>query len=250
MKKAKLLSLGLLLTIGFMACKKNDTPSTTNLKASKSSLIKKGDPVLFTLSRSSENPVNWSVKPSANTQVNPAGNQAAVKFGAQGNYFVTAVSGIDSVSVWVSVSDSTNAGVGGSNNTQESNNVVTFVPFSADETIKITASKIDTGDGSILIFSALTTNSYPNISNYLGSTFTESTSGFEINYNGVAYPLLGGGTAKAGGFSYINPNGSGIYKLTIILNGKTYTGEIVRTGNNFAINWPYASGVSISTNNL
>ncbi len=247
MKKVKILTLGLLLTIGFMACKKNDTIGTAGLDATKTSLVKKGEPVLFTLSQPAGSTVNWSVNPSANTQINASGNQASIMFGAKGNYVVTAVAGNVSASRSVSVSDSSYTGGGSGGGGTPS----TTLSFSAGEVIKITASRMDSGSASGLILSALTTNSYTCLSNSLLSTFTSGTNSYGINFTGVSVPAgCTAGTAKAGGFSYLYPVASGTSTLTINFNGTTYSGTIVKTGNSYTINWPYTTGVIISPTSL
>ncbi len=243
MKRAKILTLGLLLAIVFMACNKNDTPDNVSLDATKTSLIKKGEPVVFTLSQSAGNTVNWSVNPSANTQINTNGNQASIMFGAKGNYVVSAVAGNISASRPVSVSDSTYTGGGGT--------PPTTLVFSAGESIKITASRIDSGSTSGLILSALTTNSYTCLSNSLLTSFTSGTNSYGVNFTGVSVPgSCTTGTAKAGGFSYLYPVASGTNTLTINFNGMTYSGTIVKTGNSYTINWAYTTGVTISPTSL
>src|ERR1017187_1913009 len=95
MNKVVVQVLGLLFVFGFMACKKDTaSASKTALKASKTISIAKGEPVLFTLPQAAlGNIVNWSVSPSANTQINASGDSASILFGSKGNYTVTAVSG-------------------------------------------------------------------------------------------------------------------------------------------------------------
>lgn len=245
MKKVKILALGLTLAIGFMACQKENTPNSTTLDASKTTSIAKGEPVVFTLSQTAGSAVNWSVTPSANTQINTNGNQASIKFGAKGNYVVTGVTGNVSASRSVSVLDSTYNGGGGGGTPP------TTLPFSAGELIKITASRIDSGSTSGLIFSAITTNSYTCLSNSLLSTFTSGANSYGVNFTGVSVP--GGcttGTAKAGGFDYLYPLATGTSTLTINFNGTNYSGTIVKTGNNYVINWSYTTGVTISPTSL
>ncbi len=244
MKKVKILAIGLLIATGFLACKKNDDTVSANLDATKTTFIKRGEPVIFTFSQSATNGVTWSVSPSANTQINASGNKASIMFGAKGSYVVTAVTGNISASRSVSVSDSTYYTGGGET-------PPTTVPFTTGESIKITASRIDSVSTSGLILSALTANSYPCLSNSLLSTFTTGTNSYGINFTGVSVP--GGcttGTAKAGGFNYLYPVAGGTNILTINFNGTVYSGTIVKTGNSYTINWPYTKGVTISPTSL
>jgi hypothetical protein len=252
MKTIKLITVGILLFAGIVACKKTVPEDTVYMDASKTSAIKKGEPVLFTLAQApASSTVNWSVSPNTNTQINPSGNQAAIRFGSRGNYTVTAVAGNISASRLVTVSDSTYAdttsgGGGGGGGTPP-----TILPFSSGETIRISVSRADSGTSYGLIFSARTTNSYTCINNYMLSTFTSGASSYNIGYTGVSVP--GGcatGSATAGSFAYLFPMANGSNTLTINFNGNTYTGTIVKSGINFTINWNYSTGVVISPTSL
>ena len=236
------------MTIGFIACKKNDaTTTTSNLDASKTSSIKKGEPVSFTLSQvPTGTVVNWSVSPSTNTQINASGNKASILFGLKGNYTVRAVSGSATATTNVSVSDSVYipGGSGGPS-------APSTLPFSSGETINITASRIDSGSTSGLILSALTSNSYTCLENSLLSTYSSNGNSLSIAYTGVSVPAgCTTGTAKATAFSYFYPIESGTNTLSINFNGSTYSGTIVKTGNNYTINWNYKTGVIISPTSL
>lgn len=245
MKKVTIAVLGFLFAISFVACKKTDVPGNANLEASKTSSIQKSEPVLFTLSQvAAGSSVNWKVSPSANTLISANGNQASIKFAQKGNYTVTAVSGSITASSSITVLDSVYTG--GQNQTP-----ATILPFSAGEVIKITASRIDSGSTSGLLFSVITTNSYTCLSNSLKSSFTSGANNYGINFTGVSVP--GGcttGTAKAGSFIDLYPIASGTNTLTINFKGTNYTGTIVKTGNNYTINWAYTTGVTIIPNSL
>ena len=247
MNKLKIATLGFLMTIGMIACKKNDATTTSNLDASKTSSIAKGEPVSFTLSQvPAGTTVNWSVSPSSNVQINSSGNKASILFGLKGNYTVRGVYGSTSATANVSVSDSVYipGGSGGPS-------APSTLPFSNGETINITASRIDSGSTSGLILSALTTNSYTCLENSLLSTYRSNGNSLSIAYTGVSVPAgCTTGTAKATAFSYFYPLASGTNTLSIIFNGTTYSGTIVKTGNNYSIHWSYTSGVIISPTSL
>jgi hypothetical protein len=247
MKKLNALVLALLLSAAFIACKKNPVVINESLNATKTDLIKKGEPVLFTFSKAAGD-VKWNVSPSANTQINASGNNASIMFGVKGNYLITAVSGNVTESASVSVSDSIyTVPVGGGNGGSRP----TIVPFLDGETLKINVSKVDSGSFSGLILSVLTTNSYPCLSNSLLSTFTFGTNSYEINFTAVSVPgNCTTGTTKAAGFIDIYPISAGTSTLTINFNNKTYSGTIVKTGSNYVINWAYTSGVTISPTSL
>lgn len=246
MKKIKKGLLVVLTAASFIACKKNDLPSNITLEATKTSSIKKGEPVMFTFLSAPSGTINWSINPSTSTQINTSGNQASILFGQKGNYIVTANSGNFTASKTVTVSDTLFTGNNGNNNVPPKT-----LPFSAGETIKITAVRIDSGAYSGLVFSALTSNSYNCLSSFLISTFTSSANSYGINYTGVSIPGdCTNGTSKAGAYSYLYPVAAGSNILTINFNGTTYTGTIVKSGNSYTIKWNYTTGVIISPTNL
>ncbi len=250
MKKMKIPFLILFAAASFMACKKDSQVNIPGLDASKTNAIKKGEPVLFTLDQASAgSTVNWTVSPSANTQIKSSGNQASILFGVKGNYVVTAVAGNVSASTPVSVSDSVYNGGGsggGGGETQP-----TTLNFSAGEKINIQVSRIDSGATSGLIFSTITSNEYTCLTNSLISTFTAGTNSFDISFDGVSVPAnCTTGTAKASAFAFYYPVSEGTSSLTIHFNGTNYTGTIVKTGNSYQINWSYATGVVISPASL
>jgi hypothetical protein len=112
MKKSAILILSFLLAICISACKKDSTDTgNPTLEASKTSSIKKGEPVVFTLPQTmAGSSVNWRVSPEANTQLNTGGNIASVLFGAKGTYTVTAEAGTTIATSSVSVTDSVYTG--------------------------------------------------------------------------------------------------------------------------------------------
>lgn len=245
MKKVTIAVLGFLFAVSFVACKKNDVQGNANLEASKTSSIQKSEPVLFTLSQvATGSTVNWSVSPSANTQISASGNQASIKFAQKGNYTVTAVSGSITASSSITVLDSVYTD-------SVSQKPPTLLPFSAGEVIRITASRIDSGSTSGLLFSALTTNRYTCLSNSLKSSFTSGANNYGINFTGVSVPAgCTTGTAKAGSFNDFYPIASGTSTLTINFNGTNYTGSIVKTDTIYTINWADTTRITITPNSL
>jgi hypothetical protein len=246
MKKSAVLVLGFLLAICISACKK-DTTQTGNptLEASKTNSIKKGEPVVFSLPQTAAgSKVNWSVSPNANTQLNSSGNVASVLFGARGTYTVTAESGTSTATSSVFVTDSVYTG-------GDAPIPPTILPLVTGESINISVSRIDSNSITGLLFIAQTTHSYLCMSNTLISETTSSASGYTIQYTGVNVP--GGCTdnnKKAGGFSFLFPCPAGISTITIIVDGKTYSGTITKSGNSYTINWPDTNGVIISPTSI
>lgn len=238
MKKIIIPVLAAMLFMGTTSCKKENAGSTTraSLTASKTSAIKKGEPVLFTLNNSAGSTVTWHVSPSLSAQVNATGTNASIMFGNGGAYTVTAVSGGLTDSSVVTVSDSVY--------TPPAPN--TTLPFTGDEQISITVYKLDSAAYSGLILFARTANTYTCLGNYLIADLTTGLDAYTINFGGVSVPAdCTSGLAKAGTFEYLIPMADGTHTLTISFNGTTYTGSIVKTGSNYDINWSYTSGVTI-----
>jgi hypothetical protein len=233
-----------ILFVGIASCKKENGATTpgTSLKASKTSSIKKGEPVLFTLSNSAGTSVTWHVSPALNTKVNATGANASVMFGSRGAYTVTAVSGGSTDSSIVTVTDSSYI---------PPPQVSTTLPFVNDEEIKITASKLDSAWYSGIILLAQTVNTYPCLSNYLLSAQMNESGSYGIDFLGVSIPYgCTTGPVKAGAFEYLLPMADGTNALTITLKGVIYRGSIVKAGNSYTINWSYTSGVTISPSTL
>ncbi|MBS1599921.1 MAG: hypothetical protein JST75_16970 [Bacteroidetes bacterium] len=239
MKKTIVPIVAFLFLACIWSCKKDSTnTSGPVLEASKTSSIKKGEPVVFKLPQVDANSaVNWSVNPSANTQVNANGNQASILFGKTGSYSVTASFGSVTATNTVSVSDSA----------YKLSGPATTLALKPGEVINITASRLDSGSNSGLIFSAQTTNAYTCSGNSLISEATIGTGSYKIDFKGVSVPDgCTNGTAKAGAFNSLYPIPTGTTTLTIVVNGTSYTGSIEKTGNSYKITWTNTSAVSIA----
>ncbi|MEP7232276.1 MAG: hypothetical protein ABI691_18580 [Ginsengibacter sp.] len=233
-------ALTALIMMGLMSCSK-DPVVTTSLTATKTSAIERGEPVVFTFSASTADSVSWRVNPSQNAQIIVSGINASVKFGSSGTYIVSAFSGSTSQASTVTVIDSI----------YTPPPAATTIPLQSGEQVNITASKLDSGAYSGIIFYAQTANSYTCLSNYLLSTYTTNNNTYAIGFTGVSVPgNCTTGQAKAGTFEYLLPLSDGMHPLTITLNGTTYTGSIIRSGSSYTINWSYTSGVTISPSTL
>lgn len=246
MKRSAALISSFLLTICISACKKDSTDSgNPTLEASKTSSIKKGEPVVFTLPQSAAGSiVNWSVSPNANTQLNTSGNIASVLFGAKGYYTITAESGTKIATSSVSVTDSVYTG-------GDAPIPPTILPLVSGESINISVSRVDSNSITGLLLIAQTTHSYTCIGNYLMSETNAGASGYTLQYTGVNVPGgCTGSSAKAGGFCFLFPFPAGTSTLTIIVDGKTYSGTITKSGDSYTINWPDTTGVIISPTSI
>ena len=87
------------------ACTKDPVNNTSNLVASKTTDIKKGEPVLFTYSNTADSIV-WKVTPASTAQITASGSYASIKFGSNGTFTVLATSGNKKDSSIVHVEDS------------------------------------------------------------------------------------------------------------------------------------------------
>ena len=135
---------------------------------------------------------------------------------------------------------------------------ITFktLPFAPGEVIKINLFKwpinrgLDSGATAALLWSDETTNNY-GFCSYLNSEVHQSNSGYTFKYNDVTIrENCSDGTEKATGDNFLYPIPDGTSKLTIIVNGTTYSGTIIKTDTNFTIDWPDTTGVIISPTSL
>lgn len=245
MKNVTVLFLFLIMLSCFWACKKDQSVDINNtgtsLDASKTSAIKKGEPVVFTFPGASANDtIHWSVTPSANVQINISGNKASVLFGLAGKYAVAAHSGGITASMDVSVNDTAYTGGQG----------VTYstVALTGDE-IMLTPSRIDSGSYSGLIIYASTKNNYNCLNNFLSSSLSANGADYTIDYAGVSIPDAANctsGQIKSVGTSFIYPIEDGTHAFKVKLNGTVYTGSFTKNGKNYTFNWGYASGITIA----
>lgn len=254
MKKTTIPFWGLLFSIVFFACRKNESSTETSpisptLQKSSIGTVAIGSPIVYTLASPPASTVDWSVTPSTNANMVVSGNSATFKFSAAGSFVVNARSGNYSFSDSVCVKDSTNNGEGGNGGGYDS-----LLAFSNGEIIKIYASKIiDSTGGSNggLVFNAKTNNSYACSYTSISKVDTFRTFDYRIGFKGVFKP--GGcytGTTNPMSIHYLKPIANGLNTLVISFNGKTYSGIIVKNGNNYTINWNYTTGVIISPTTL
>ncbi|MEO8414943.1 MAG: hypothetical protein ABI472_14845 [Ginsengibacter sp.] len=228
------------IILAMSACTKDPVNHTTSLTASKTTGIKKGEPVLFTFTNNPDT-IKWKVTPTTNAQIAATGSLASVKFGRGGTFTVIATSGNAVDSSVVHVEDSAYTPPVTS----------TQLPIVANEKVIITATRLDSAGNSGLIFYAHTQSSYTCFTNYLTSVFALSGGDYSINFTGVSVPPgCTTGTAQAGSFEYLIPMADGTHTLTIMLKGTTYTGSVVKAGSTYTINWSYTSGVTIAPSTL
>lgn len=255
MRKA-ITSICILVAITVLiACQKDNSASPQSLKATKTSAIKKGEPIIFTAA-SLTGSVNWSVSPSTRVQVNPSGNRASILFGWPGQYLIRASAGSAMMTCTVNVTDSSFyvPGTGGAGNGVDTSRnpagptTYTTVPLTGDQ-VSILVSRVDTGNYAGLVFHATTGKAYNCLNNILAAELTQNGNDITISFSGVKTPdgaHCESGQSKPSSFHYVWPVGDGSHSFKVVLNGTTYSGTVVKSGKNFTITWPYANGVSIS----
>ena len=230
------------LMLGFTSCNKDkNEPTLSGVNASKTSKIKKGEPVDFKFSQAPEgSTVQWTVAPFNDVQINASGNSASILFSNAGRYTVSATFGKVRGSADVSVLDSIyNPGGGGT---------PTYEPLKGDH-IFITVSKTDSMGFSGLIFSYITENKYQCLNHDLLFDNNFSEQNLQVVFKSVMIPsadFCSSGEDYAYGGTVWFPIADGNHGFEVVLDGKTYIGSFVKSGTTFTFTWPYSSGVTIT----
>jgi hypothetical protein len=242
MKTKMLIAAFALLLLGFTSCNKDENePKLQGVNASKTSEIKKGEPVNFTFSQAPEtSPVQWSVVPDDDAQITASGNTASVLFSNAGSYKVNAIYGTLKGSVDVSVQDSIYNPGGGDPPTYES--------LTGDQ-IFITVSRYDSMGISGLDFRYITEKKYNCLNHTLlfGNEF--SGQDLKVVFNAVCIPsdeyCTPGEDYASGGTAWY-PVEEGSHGFEVFLDGITYTGSFIKSGATYTFTWPYTSGVTLT----
>jgi hypothetical protein len=236
------------LMLGFTSCKKdkndpnpNNETTQSGLDASKTSKINKGEPVSFKFSQAPEgSTVIWTVIPSDNVQINPAGNAATIQFSDAGVYSVNANYSNFKGSTNVSVQDSIyNPGGGGT---------PTYEPLTGDQ-IFITVSRMDSMGISGLDFRYITEKKYPCLNHTLLYDNNFSGQHLQVVFKSVMVPSIEfctSGEDNASGGTAWYPIDDGSHGFEVILDGKTYSGSFVKNGGTYTFTWPYTAGVTLT----
>ncbi|MCX6245903.1 MAG: hypothetical protein NTU98_14510 [Bacteroidetes bacterium] len=233
------------LLLGITSCNKKDRndnqPAPTSVSASKTSKIKKGEPISFSFSQApAGSNVLWTVAPASDVQINPSGNSASVLFNNAGSYTVNASYGSLNGSVQIGVIDSIyNPGGGGT---------PTYQPLTGDQ-IFITVSKMDSMGITGLGFRFITANKYNCLNHSLLFDNNFSGQDLQVVFNWVYIPSEESCTAgedyASSGTSWF-PVAEGTHGFEVVLDGNTYTGSFVKSGSTFTFTWPYTSGVTVT----
>lgn len=229
------------LMVGFTSCNKDQTePTLSGVDASKTSSIKKGEPVNFKFSQApGGSTVLWTVSPFNDVQINASGNTASILFGNAGSYTVNATFGNVKGSTNVSVQDSIYNPGGG---------IPTYEPLTGDQ-IFITVSKTDSMGINGLIFRYITEKKYQCLNHDLLFDNNFSEQNLQVVFKSVMIPSADGcssGEDYGYGGTMWFPMADGNHGFEVILDGKTYTGSCVKSGETYTFTWPYSSGVTIT----
>jgi hypothetical protein len=242
MKKNILIMVVSILLIGFVSCKKDQNEaSQANLDASKTTKIKKGEPVSFKLNEAPDGSnVTWSVTPSTDVKINSNGNTASILFSNAGSFTINASYGTLKGNATVSVQDSIyNPGSGDPS---------TNVPLTGDQ-IFVTVSKADSMGLSGLVFKFVTGKKYKCLNNTLLFDNTFSGQDLKIDFKSVFIPssaYCSAGEDYASSVTSWYPIEAGSHSFSAVLDGKTYTGSFVKSGSTYTFTWPYTTGVIIT----
>ena len=228
--------------LGFTSCNKDENRSIpAGIDASKTSKIKKGEPVSFKFSQAPEgSAVQWTVLPFNDVQINSSGNMASIFFSNAGYYTVNASFGQVKGSTSVNVQDSIyNPGGGGS---------PTYEPLTGDQ-VFITVSKIDSMGIGGLDFRYITEKKYNCLNHTLLFDNNFSGEDLQVVFKSVFIPAVefcttGEDYAFSGTAWY--PVTEGSHGFEVVLDGKTYTGSFVKSESSYTFTWPYTAGVTLT----
>jgi hypothetical protein len=237
------------LMLGFTSCKKdrndlnpknNNETTGSGLDASKTSKIKKGEPVSFKFSQAPDgSSVIWTVIPFDNVQINPTGNAATIQFSNAGVYSVNASYSNFKGSTNISVLDSIYNPGGGK---------PTYQPLTGDQ-IFITVSKYDSMGLGGLDFRYVTEKKYNCLNHTLLFDNNFSGQNLHVVFNSVMVPsdeyCISGEDYASGGTAWY-PIAEGSHGFEVTLDGKTYSGSFVKNGGTYTFTWPYTAGVTLT----
>lgn len=234
------LSLALLFCLFFFGCKKSsETTSIIGIQSTKTTDIKLGEPIMFTILQiSGSDSVKWNVIPSINVEINANGNSAVIAFGNSGRYTVFAQMSNRNFSNTVII-DTAYYSPPVSNDLQ---------PIATDDDILITPSLVGVGDSVAIQFMATTTKKYNCLNNFLLSQKSYPDGQLKLSYTGIGQAGLqcNSGSVQAISNVRLAPFNEGTNLFKIVLNGIEYNGSVVKAGRNHVFTWQYNSKVIFS----
>ena len=235
-------SLLFFLAINFIVLSCNKTEKvlpTSELDASKTTSIKKGEPVMFKYGNiPTSSIVEWTITPAEGVNLTENGNIATAKFAKQGNYTVMASYNNAVSKTDVHVNDS--AYVPPAENT--------LIPLS-NEKITVTAIINDSSSSGkpdiVLILNFKTSKKYSCLNNYL-VTKQDLLSYPIITITGVYNPdsrfCAEGEKEAEGGITLLPDPNAKSSKLVLILEGKSYEVSYYVTNKQLHIHYPNTDG--------
>lgn len=224
----------------FISCNESNSAASSKIEASKTTDIKKGEPVVFKLQGSETNEtVEWSVTPATNVNITPQSNTASIIFRSQGNYAVKANTSSTNATVQVSVEDSIYTGGSASGNS---------VKALTGDVITLTPSVVDSMGVKGLSIKAVTKLTYDCEDNYLVVNPEIDGKNLIASFGGVTIPGSCQTSVKANavGYLFYYPLTEGTYTLKINVNGHTYSGTVVYSNKKFTFTWPDTKEIVIS----
>lgn len=240
--KFSLLLFSIILLLTGCTQIENDVPATVVLEASKTSNIKKGEPVIFKFNNIPvESDVSWKIFPDAGVNLMPNGNTASVLFDMAGDYKVTGTYGHAVLETSVNVIDSAYVPV------QDN-----IVPFEPNETLNVSVSIIDSlevGKPDLLVQLTFTTsNKYDCLNNYLFVKQDYYSDYVIFSFDGVYIPdsrFCSAGEKEAQ-YSIVlkfDSKSAQRHRIEISFLGKNYKGYYFVQDNLFFIDWPYTEEI-------
>lgn len=242
MKPKKLLLLLTVVLVALVSCNQMEEVTSTTLDASKTSNIKKGEPVIFKFNNIPDGSVVvWKVTPEEGVDINANAGIASVLFSKAGNYNINATYANAVVKANVVVIDSV-----------YNPTVNSLTPLINGETLNVTAIINDSssvGKPDILLSLVFSTsNKYNCLNNFL-LTRVDPFTGI-ISFDGVFTPdsrFCSAGEKTAQGVVTLNPDpNSKSNKLEIVLDGTPYKGYYYVSNKQLYVYWPYQSGITFN----
>lgn len=239
MKSKKLLFFLSLASSLLLSCNQIENVVSSTIDASKTSNIKKGEPVIFKFNSIPDSSnVIWKITPEEGVTLKSDGSRASVLFSLAGTYSINGNYENAVVKTNVLVIDSV-----------YSPTVNSLTPLLTGETLNVTAIINDSssvGKSDILVTLVFTTsNKYNCLNNFLLAK-ADPLSGI-ISFDGVFTPdskFCSAGEKEAQGSVTLTPDTTATtHSLEISLSGTTYRGYYYVLNKQLYVYWPYTTGI-------
>jgi len=239
MKPKKLLMFLSLASLMLISCNQIENVVSSTMDASKTSNIKKGEPVIFKFNSIPDSSnVVWKVTPYEGVTLKADGSKASALFSHAGSYIINATYGNAVVKTNVLVIDSVYIPTAN-----------TLTPLVSGETLNVTAIINDSssvGKANVLVTLVFTTSTKYNCLNNFLLSKADPLSGI-ISFDGVFTPdskFCSAGEKLAEGSITLNPDTTAItHKIEILLGGNSYKGYYYVLNKQLYIYWPYTTGI-------